>query len=180
MGLSNGQPRTRGDTGRASARSSAGTSVSALARRDPACGTAVGHGAGERGHHHQALPLRLDCRLHPDTAGRHRGYHRDPGQDGRRARRALQAGFRSSACQGAGRVRRRCHQRTGRCVQDRAAVNAGRASSRHCGSADCRSMSAYAATWTVGQLFDQHFAKGGTLFDFDGGSAVDASSPITT
>jgi len=41
-------------------------------------------------------------------------------------------------------------------------------------------MSAYAATWTVGQLFDQHFAKGGTLFDFDGGSAVDASSPITT
>jgi len=28
-------------------------------------------------------------------------------------------------------------------------------------------MSAYGATWTVGQLFDQHFANGGTLFDFD-------------
>lgn len=34
-------------------------------------------------------------------------------------------------------------------------------------------MSAYSTTWTVGQLFDQHFAKGGTLFDFNhAGSAT--------
>lgn len=31
-----------------------------------------------------------------------------------------------------------------------------------------------------GSCSDQHFAKGGTLFDFDGGSAVGARSPITT
>lgn len=41
-------------------------------------------------------------------------------------------------------------------------------------------MSAYGATWTVGQLFDQHFAKGGTLFDFDASKGDSAQGVISS
>lgn len=41
-------------------------------------------------------------------------------------------------------------------------------------------MSAYGATWTVGQLFEQHFANGGTLFDFDLSKVDSTRSPLGT
>lgn len=41
-------------------------------------------------------------------------------------------------------------------------------------------MSAYGTTWTVGQLFDQHFANGGTLLDFDLSDVDSMRSPIGT
>ncbi|HYE85086.1 MAG TPA: hypothetical protein VEA16_01935, partial [Vicinamibacterales bacterium] len=40
------------------------------------------------------------------------------------------------------------------------------------GSMIAMPLSAYTLTWTLGQLFAQHFAKGGTLFDFKPANAA--------